>query len=140
MTPEGKIEKHLKKEVEASGGKVRKLKWIGKNGAPDRMIWWPRKGTEPLAYALVELKAPGKKPSKIQEIEIDAMREDGWTVLVVDSIDAVDRAIVLVRDGIVVPDKPAAGTAPVPKVKATKPWAPPPKEPELPKQDNDDLL
>ena len=105
-TPEGKIEKHLIKEVQASGGKVRKLKWIGKSGAPDRMIWWPRKGTEPLAYALVELKAPGKKRSKIQEIEHEALREDGWTIITADSIEAVDAAILLVRDGVTYTPKP----------------------------------
>lgn len=141
--PESKVEKHLKKEVEASGGKVRKLKWIGKSGAPDRLMWWPRKGTEPLAYALIELKAKGKPPTKIQEIEHAALREDGWTVIVADSVEAVDRAIVLVRDGVVVPDKPAAGTAPVSKpLRKTKPWTGDVKSPSnLPGvTDNSDLL
>jgi hypothetical protein len=135
MTPEGKIEKHLKKEVQASGGKLRKLKWIGKSGAPDRLIWWPRKGDEPFSFALIELKAATKKPTKVQEIEHDALREDGWTVLVADSIEAVDAAILLVRDGVVMKRKPAK-----PDVPPAKPWAPPPKQPDLPKQDNDDLL
>lgn len=135
MTPEGKIEKHLIKEVEASGGKLRKLKWIGKNGAPDRMIWWPRKDGEPFSFALIELKAKGKKPTKVQELEHEAMREDGWTVIVADSIEAVDAAILLVRDGVVYVPKVVKPV--VPPVKA---WAPPIKQPELPKQDNNDLL
>lgn len=146
-TPEGKVEKYLKKEVQASGGKVRKLKWIGKSGAPDRLMWWPAKHKhDPMGVfaraAFVELKAANKKPTKIQEEEHQSLREDGFVVLVLDSTDAVDRAIVLVRDGVVVPVGPAAGTAPAPKprVPPVKAWAPPVKQPELPKQDNSDLI
>lgn len=98
MTPEGRIEKHLKKEVEASGGKVRKLKWIGKNGAPDRIIWWPAlrtaSGGRPAPrMAFVELKAPGKKPTKVQEIEHAALRDDGFQVFVIDSIEAASAIV-----------------------------------------------
>lgn len=91
---ESKIESHLKKEVEKLGGKVRKLRWIGKAGAPDRLMWFPAKtkGMWPRA-AFVELKAPGKKPTKVQTEEHKKFTDDGWTVLVVDSIEAADKAI-----------------------------------------------
>jgi len=148
MTPEGKIEKHLKKEVQASGGKVRKVKWIGKSGAPDRLMWWPAAhkhdpmGTIP-RMAFVELKAKGKKPTKVQEEEHAALRDDGFIVLTLDSIEAVDRAIVLVRDGVVVPEGAAAGAAP-PAQKRKRPSTDHidivKVPPDLPPRDNSDLV
>lgn len=93
-TPEGEIEAYLVKRVRETGGKVRKLKWIGRNGAPDRMVWWPTKGDWPahtkLRLVFVELKAPGKKPTKQQKDEHKTLRDDGFEVMVIDSIKAVD--------------------------------------------------
>lgn len=141
VTPEGKIERYLKKEVEEAGGKIRKLKWIGKNGAPDRIMWWPGAtdipeiGAHP-RMAFVELKAPGKKPTKVQEEEIAKLREDGFTVLVVDSEEAADAAILLVRDGIVVersnPEREARQQRAAPKA--------PRKPRKAAAKDNTDLL
>ena len=88
MTPEGKIEAYLRKRVLETGGRIRKLSWIGRRGAPDRLIWWPG----PL-LTFVELKAPGKKPTKQQAREHARLREDGFDVLVVDSMEAVDRFV-----------------------------------------------
>lgn len=94
MTPEGKIEKYLVDRVRASGGKIRKLKWIGHNGAPDRMIWWPIKGEWPehrkLAIIFVELKAPGKKATKTQQEEHRKMKADGLKVFIADSEKTID--------------------------------------------------
>ncbi len=136
MTPEGRIEKHLKDKVQASGGKIRKLKWIGKSGAPDRLIWWPGK---PHAYmAFVELKAPGKKPTKIRTLEHDALRADGFQVYVVDSIEAADAAILQVRGVALKPARDARGlrpATPFDKIDLKSP-------PNLPQreQDNSDLV
>ena len=41
MTPEGKVRQHLRKQAIAAGFEHRKLKWIGRRGAPDEMIFWP---------------------------------------------------------------------------------------------------
>ena len=73
MTPEGKIEKYFIKRVKETGGEQRKLKWIGRNGAPDRLAWWPPKlsvecrssenvipGDIVPVFAFVELKRPKK--------------------------------------------------------------------------------
>lgn len=38
---EAKIEKHLVDGVKARGGLVRKLRWIGRRGAADRLVVWP---------------------------------------------------------------------------------------------------
>lgn len=85
MTPEGKIEAYLKKRVLETGGHIRKLKWIGQRGAPDRMVWWP--GPD---VVFVEVKAPGKKATKQQEREHVRLRQDGFEVAVVDSKERVD--------------------------------------------------
>lgn len=79
------IEHYLVKRVNAMGGEVRKVKWIGRAGAPDRVLSTPRFGT-----AWVELKAPGKKPTAAQHREHERMRRVGMTVLVMDSFEDVD--------------------------------------------------
>jgi tRNA U54 and U55 pseudouridine synthase Pus10 len=64
MMRESKIERTLVKRVRAAGGEIRKLAWIGRRGAPDRLVMLP--GRRPF---LVELKAPKGRLSKIQERE-----------------------------------------------------------------------
>jgi uncharacterized protein YegP (UPF0339 family) len=51
---ESKVEAHLKKLVKETGGVVRKVRWLGHRGAPDRWVGWP--STERTAW--VELKKP----------------------------------------------------------------------------------
>lgn len=93
--PEAKIEKHLVDGVKARGGLVRKLRWIGRRGAADRLVVWPQghhrnwEAHSPDIH-FVELKAPGKKPEDLQEREIARLRGMGCVVLVLDSIEAVD--------------------------------------------------
>lgn len=79
MIRESDIEKHFTAKVKAAGGEIRKLKWIGRKGAPDRvvmlngMVWW------------IEFKAPGEKPRAQQRAEHRRMRKMGMDVRVVDS-------------------------------------------------------
>ena len=82
---ESEIEKYLVKRVKALGGEVRKVKWIGRHGAPDRLVMFPPNHTE-----WVELKAPGEiaKPHQLREHK--RMRDMGQTVFVVDSMEGVD--------------------------------------------------
>lgn len=94
MTPEGKIEAYLRRRVLETGGRIRKLSWIGRRGAPDRLVWWP--GPD---LVFVEVKAPGKKATKQQEREHDRLRADGFCVLVVDSLEGAEAAVVAVRGG-----------------------------------------
>ena len=96
MTPEGKIEAYLKKRVLGDGARIRKLSWPAHRGAPDRMVWWPG---EPDGSGLavnmvfVEVKAPGKKPTKQQEREHKKLRDDGFEVCVVSTREEVDQLI-----------------------------------------------
>lgn len=99
---ESDIEEYLVKRVKELGGEVRKVKWIGRRGAPDRLVMLPftekenRKPGEP--YALpqtlwVELKAPGEKAKPHQAREHERMRRMGQQVEVVDSIERVDEVL-----------------------------------------------
>jgi hypothetical protein len=81
---ESKIEKALVRRVRASGGEIRKVTWVGRRGAPDRLVMIP--GRNP---ALVELKAPRGRLSKLQEREHEILRS--WFVVhVVWSLDAIN--------------------------------------------------
>lgn len=97
---ESEVEKYLVKVVESMGGECRKVKWIGRRGAPDRVVMLPLKG--PSIYVgdtiwyvgdtiWIELKAPGKKPTKTQLREHARMRKLGQQFYVLDSIGAIDR-------------------------------------------------
>lgn len=87
MTPEGHVEAYLVKRVKATGGKTRKVRWIGRRAAPDRLIWWRAPG------AWVEVKRFGQRPTPQQEREHARMCEDGWVVEWVDSKEMVDDLI-----------------------------------------------
>lgn len=84
------IEKHLVKRVKELGGEVRKVKWIGRTGAPDRVVMLPYKFMH-ATTTWVELKATGKEPTAGQMREHKKMRETGQRVIVFDSIEAIDK-------------------------------------------------
>jgi hypothetical protein len=42
MAEENNLEEHLVKRVRELKGITRKVKWIGRNGAPDRLLWLPK--------------------------------------------------------------------------------------------------
>lgn len=81
------IEKYLVERVKAIGGEVRKVKWIGRRGAPDRLVMLPGK------TLWVELKAPGEKAKPHQVREHERMRRTGQRVEVVDSFERVDEVL-----------------------------------------------
>lgn len=95
------IEKHLVQRVKELGGEVRKVKWIGRRGAPDRLVMLPERLTwSPMGLALcdaqtiwVELKAPGKEPEPHQLREHKRMLAMGQRVVVIDSIEDVDKLL-----------------------------------------------
>lgn len=91
------IEKHLVERVRDLGGEVRKVKWIGRRGAPDRLVMLPPRvtinGVGMNNSAWVELKAPGVKPERYQLREHDRMRAMGQRVEVIDSIAAVEELL-----------------------------------------------
>ena len=81
---ERNVEQYLVNRVRMLGGEVRKVQWIGRRGAPDRLVMLP--GRNPV---LVELKAPKGRLSKLQEREHEILRQ--WFVVhVVWSLDALN--------------------------------------------------
>lgn len=85
---ESKIENRLKKEIELIGGKALKFVSPGMSGVPDRIILLPHG-----RIVFIELKAPGKKPRPIQIKRIKELRDLGFDVRVIDSIDGVKNFI-----------------------------------------------
>lgn len=79
------IERHLVQRVKALGGEVRKVKWIGRNGAPDRLVMMM-----PARLWFVELKRPGGKLEAHQAREHARMMKMGQRVLVLDTIEKID--------------------------------------------------
>ena len=101
---ESKVEKYLIKRVKELGGEVRKLQWIGRSHAPDRLLLLPWADRIRCAtglsfldmranHPLVELKAPGIKPNEGQLREHERLRNAGFIVLVLDTIEKIDEVL-----------------------------------------------
>jgi hypothetical protein len=78
---ESVVEKYIKQRVERFGGQVRKVKFLGHDGAPDRLVLFPAN-----ISAWVELR-----PS--QEREHERLREMGVDVEVIRTEAEADRLI-----------------------------------------------
>jgi hypothetical protein len=99
---ESKIEKYLVKRVKEVGGEVRKVQWLGRNGAPDRRVMLPPRIVPPARPVVqpnflrraegiwVELKATGVAPEAHQLREHERMRALGEHVVVIDSLEGVE--------------------------------------------------
>ena len=81
------IEHQLKKAIEVSGGLCWKLVCPGTTGVPDRICLMRNR------VVFVELKAPGKQPRPIQVRRMNQLRQQGFTALVVDSIDGIQEVL-----------------------------------------------
>ncbi|MFC3724473.1 VRR-NUC domain-containing protein [Neoaquamicrobium sediminum] len=78
---ESYIERKVCEYAKKLGWLVRKLQWVGRHGAPDRLFI--RAGR----VVFIEFKAPGKKPTEHQRLELERLREQGMEAYVVDDID-----------------------------------------------------
>lgn len=85
---ESKIERYLKSQVEKIGGKAYKWNPTGVVGVPDRMVLLP--GGKVI---FVELKAPGEKLRKIQEYRSKQLRELGFQVECLDTVEKIDELL-----------------------------------------------
>lgn len=105
-TRESQIEKRLVQRVKEIGGEVRKVKWIGRNKAPDRIVMLPAPA-ERFTYSTddgrtiwVEVKPPGSAatfPNDAHEAaqarEHRRMRKMGQRVEVVDSYERIEEIL-----------------------------------------------
>ena len=78
---ENPIEVDVTKYAKATGWYVRKIKWIGRCGAPDR--FFAKNGF----IVFIEFKRPGKKPNAQQKREHRRLRLSGVRVWVIDSVE-----------------------------------------------------
>jgi hypothetical protein len=81
------IEAYLVKRVKAIGGEVRKIRFLDRHGAPDRLVMTP------MWTVWVELKAPGKVAKPHQAREHDRLRRMNQRAVVIDSMTGVDALI-----------------------------------------------
>ena len=94
---ESEIERHLVKRVKELGGECRKVQFIGRRGAPDRLVMLPAmacadRQDDPLSV-WIELKSTGVKPEPHQLREHARMRAMGQRVEVIDSIEGVEELL-----------------------------------------------
>lgn len=82
------IETYLRKQVKAAGGMAYKFVSPGNAGVPDRLVLFPGGRA-----AFAEMKAPGRKPTALQEVQIKRIESLGFMVRVLDSKEGVDMFI-----------------------------------------------
>lgn len=80
------VEDYLVQRVKDAGGEVRKVKWIGRRGAPDRLVMLN-------GAHFVEVKRPGQTLDAHQDREHDRMDMHGLSVWCVASFEQVDMFI-----------------------------------------------
>lgn len=78
---EKEVEKYLIRAVRKTGGLCLKFISPGWSGAPDRICLWPGG-----RIAFVEVKRPGERLRPLQERRAEELRELGFNVCVVDSL------------------------------------------------------
>jgi len=84
---EKEVEQYLVRRIKELGGMAEKFTSPGRRSVPDRLVSLPGG-----RIVFVELKAPGKKPTPGQLKDHERRRVMGFTVLVLDSKEAVDNA------------------------------------------------
>lgn len=82
---ERKVSRYLNKRVKELGGEIRRVQWIGRNNAPDKIVMLPG------AHAWVEEKRTGLAAEAAQRREHQRMAKAGMRVRVVNSVEDVDR-------------------------------------------------
>ena len=88
MRSEKQIEQKLASEVKRRGGIAPKFVSPGFDGMPDRIILLPGG-----RIAFAELKAPGKKPRRLQYARHRLLRKLGFRVYVIDNPEQIGGVI-----------------------------------------------
>jgi hypothetical protein len=94
MTPAGRLQDRLKQKVQKSGGQYRKVRWEGRNGCPDCLVWWDWPHV-----AFIEVKALGDRVSTVQGREIARMQRYGIPVYIARTNEDIDTIVEQVRSG-----------------------------------------
>lgn len=88
------VEQHLVRRVKELGGEIRKVQWVNRRGAPDRVVMLNGR------IVWIELKRPGLAKSfpsnpheSQQKREHDRMRAQGQRVYVLDDCGEIDKLL-----------------------------------------------
>ncbi len=94
---ESSIRRALKARVEAYGGEIRAVSWLGRNHAPDVLALfpipspiWRLTGRRTATHPFIETKRPGKAATEAQAREHERMRAAGCEVLVITTLEELD--------------------------------------------------
>lgn len=102
------IEQHLVKRVKELGGEVRKVQWVGRRSAPDRVVMlpagWKGRRTSGFWDSPTTIWAELKNPETIKTFPADAreraqarehtrMRKAGQTVAVIGTLEGVEELL-----------------------------------------------
>lgn len=95
MAQESQLEKWAKKEAEKRGWLSFKFVSPSQAGVPDRVFITPKryymsKWVRRASVVFVEFKAPGRKPTKLQDFWIEKLEDHGCVVRVVDSKEKME--------------------------------------------------
>ena len=90
---EKQIERKLTEEVKKLNGMCLKLTSLA--GIPDRLIL-----LQGGKMAFVELKAPGEKPRKLQQVRIKQLRKMGFMCFVVDGVEMISDVLDSIKGGV----------------------------------------
>ncbi len=82
---EKNIEQYLVRRVKELGGRAYKFVSPGNNGVPDRIVILP--GGK---IFFAEMKAPGRKTTALQNMQIKRLKDLGQKVYVLDSRKSID--------------------------------------------------
>ena len=86
-------ERKLYDEVKKIDGMC--LKQTGLAGIPDRLVLLPNG-----KCAFVELKTPGEKPRKLQQIRMKQLKKLGFKCYVVDGVEQIKPMLEVIADGV----------------------------------------
>lgn len=92
---EKEIEEKFRIAVKRAGGKAYKFTSPGNGGVPDRLVVMPGG-----RIGFVEVKAPGKRPTSLQDMRMRELAGLGCTVLVLDSPEGIQGAIAAISQDI----------------------------------------
>ena len=97
------IECRLVERVKQLGGEIRKVKWVGRDGAPDRVVMLPSLLSTKTGWSTtlwIEVKRPGGAATfpanaheRKQQREHERMRRMGQRVEVVDSFERIEEIL-----------------------------------------------